>query len=68
MAEDTQQLLKVPVQLAVSYVIGLWEVQNMRLALQDCQLSVYKPNPRQYTAQIPLVSSCPHTAADLSSS
>ncbi len=24
--------------------------------MQDCQLSVYKPNPRQYTAQIPLVS------------
>ena len=24
--------------------------------LQDCQLSVYKPNPRQYTAVIPQAS------------
>lgn len=29
--------------------------EDTQQLLKDCQLSVYKPNPRQYTAQIPLM-------------
>ena len=65
MAEDTLQLLKVHMRRRLRYQLhasagapagSLACHQCLLLCLQDCQLSVYKPNPRQYIATISQVS------------
>ena len=63
MAEDTLQLLKVHMRLCNSTSMSACTPagslachQRLLLCLQDCQLSVYKPNPRQYIATISQVS------------
>ena len=62
MAEDTLQLLKVLFrQCYLGLAVLRYALTQRRplCSVQDCQLNVYKPNPRQYIATISQVCSRP---------
>ena len=59
MAEDTIKLLQARMTSASALLsagdLAACTLTGYPAGVQECQLSVYKPNPRQYIATIPQV-------------